>query len=940
MPVTMMKTGFLVLLMLFWTAASLARQQENQPLSNHPNRSVDIRLGTNQNPVMTAVRISDASVLEMDGFLHEDAWAGAPAATGFTQRFPNDGSPAAQTTEVRLLYTDDAIYVGIMAYDSSPDSIMAPLFRRDGYQTSDWVRVGFDSYHDHRTAFVFGINPRGVQTDALLFDDNREDMLWDAVWQGKAQILDNGWSAELRIPFSQLRFSTTGNELIWGVNFQRSTGRTGENSFWAPTPQKDTGIVSKFGRLQGISDLSQPGRLEITPYVSGRLLRAPDPGDGNPFYSRNQPGGSVGGDIKYGLSSNMTLTATINPDFGQVEADPATINLTANESFFSERRTFFLEGNDIFQFGNTSTYSRFGNPGTFYSRRIGRVPQGSPTRAGIDAEFTDYPDFTRIAAALKLSGKTKSGWSVGVLDAFTIQENARYITPGGTEGKFVAEPAANYIVARVKKDFNAGNTYFGGFGSAVNRNLKDTYFRDYLRSSAWLGGVDFEHNFHNRNWVTSGTISYSSINGTSDAIEIAQRSPVRYYNRLDSGKLSVDPGKTNLNGFATEVSLHKRGGDSPWLGSLTYSEVSPGYETNDLGFQNRADYRAVNSVLVYRNTEPEILQYYEHYTYAVHAWNYDGDRISHGYGAGSFIRFKNLWYTYYELHYNAGSFNDRLSRGGPVMSQPKGVNLSLDVGSNPNKKLSYETDINMNTNTAGGFARNFEVNVTLQPITWLHLTFSPEFNQRRDVSQYITTVADPAATATYGHRYVFAEIDQTTLTAEFRLNWTFTPVMSLQTYIRPFISSGRFKNFKELSAPRTHDFEVYGKDTGTIIRMDGAYQVTPAENASAGTFQFSDPDFNFRSIHGNAVFRWEYMPGSTLFLVWQQQRENFFEVWRDLGEMFKCSERPATGLEVRGGEWCGAPVQALFQVRRDLGEMFRTKPVNVFLVKISYWFGG
>ncbi len=752
----MIKTGLLLCLTLCWTTGSLAQPQHNHYSHANPNPASPIRMGTDANPVMTAVRLSDPSLLEFDGFLNDAVWADAPAATHFTQRFPNDGRPASQPTEVRLLYTDEAIYIGIMAYDSSPDSIMAPLFRRDGNQTSDWVRIGFDSYNDHRTAFVFGINPRDVQKDALLYDDNREDILWDAVWQAKAQILDNGWSAEVMIPFSQLRFSSTGNEMIWGVNFQRTIGRTGEDSFWAPTPQNDTGIVSKFGRLNGIQGLSNPRRIEILPYVSGSLLRAPGPGDENPFYHPNQPGGNFGGDIKYGLSSNFTLTATINPDFGQVEADPATINLTANESFFSERRSFFLEGNDLFRFGNTSTYSRFGNPNTFYSRRIGRVPRGNPDDAGVDAAFTDYPDFTRIATALKVSGKTDSGWSLGVLDAFTLQENADYITPAGDEGNFVVEPATNYMVARIKKDLNTGNTYFGGFGSTVNRKINDTYFDDFLRSSAYLGGMDFEHNFLDRNWVTSGAISYSLINGSANAIEKAQRSPVRYYNRIDSGQLSVDSNRTNLSGFATEVSLQKRGGDDPWLASVTYSEVSPGYETNDIGFQNRSDYRAVNSVLVYRDTEPDLLQYYEYYTFTAQAWNYDNDRITQAYGMGGFIRLKNLWSVSSDLHYNADTFSDRLTRGGPVMAQPKSVNIFLQIRSNPNKKLNANAGTYQNRNTADGFYREVWVGFTLQPTTWLHLSLAPNLSKGRNVAQYITTVEDPAATATFGHRYVFA----------------------------------------------------------------------------------------------------------------------------------------------------------------------------------------
>lgn len=866
----------------------------------------DIRPGTAENPVMSALRLPNDIAINLDGFLDEEIWQQAPVATSFTQRFPDNGRSATERTEVKLLYTDSAIYVGFTAYDSSPDSIMAPLFRRDGNQPSDWVYVSFDSYNDSRTAFAFAVNPRGVQKDVLYYDDSSEDILWDAVWEAQTQILENGWSAEIRIPLSQLRFSSVNGEQSWGVNFQRRVARKGEISFWAPTSQSENRLVSRFGRLNGIQDLQEPRRLEILPYAAGSLLRAPDPGNANPFYNSNQFNGNIGGDVRYGLTSNMTLTATINPDFGQVEADPSVINLTANESFFQERRPFFLEGNDIFRFGSTKTYSRFGNPLTFYSRRIGRSPQGSPARAGESAQFTDQPDHTTIATAVKLSGKTENGWSVGALNAFTLQENARFLTSAGPVASIAVEPTTNYLVTRTKKDFNGGNTYAGGFLSAVNRNIGDTYFDDFLRSSAYLGGVDFEHNFSNRNWVASGTISYSVINGSEQAISLAQRSSARYYNRVDSDKLTLDTDKTSLAGFATEMSLQKQGGDR-WLGSITYSEVSPGYEVNDLGFMNRADYRSVNGGIVYRDTNPSMLQYYEYWLFTGNAWNYDGDRINHNYGTGGFMRYNNLWTTNFNVNYNARQYSDRLTRGGPVMDRPSNFNFNININTNPNKTISFRAGTFQRWDEEGGHVNDIWAGITAQPTTWLQISFSPELILEKNMAQYIQTVQDNRADHTFGNRYIFSEIDQTTLFGNFRLNWTFTPAMSLETYIRPFISSGRYRNFKELAAPRTFDFNQYGEGAGSITKTDGQYFVNP-DGTGSSNFTFNDPDFNFRSVQGNAVFRWEYRPGSTLFFVWQQQRNDF----------------------AGDGD---------FDLGRDMGELFRSKPTNIFLVKASYWFG-
>ncbi|MEX2604170.1 MAG: DUF5916 domain-containing protein [Gracilimonas sp.] len=865
----------------------------------------DIRPGTVDSPVMTAIRISEESEILLDGMLNENVWDLAPLATEFTQRYPKDGKKASEKTEVRILYTDTYLFVGIMAYESALDSIKAPLFRRDGNEASDWVFVAFDSYNDKRTAFAFGVNPRGVQKDILLFDDTNDDELWDAVWEAKTQVTNEGWSAEMKIPLSQLRFSSNELTQMWGVNFQRSISRNGEESFWAPTPQNETGLVSKFGRLTGIQDLKKPRRVEVKPFISGDVTRIPESNTSNPYYSRNELAGNIGGDIKYGLTSDLTLTATINPDFGQVEADPAIINLTANESFFSERRPFFLEGNDIFRFGNTKTFSRFGNPITFYSRRIGRSPQGRP---GIDAEYVDQPDFTTIATAVKISGKTQNGWSIGFLDAYTLKEDALYTTPSGNEHSFAVEPATNYMVARTKKDFNSGNTYVGGFASAVNRNIDGSYFEDFLRTSAYLGGVDFEHNFNNRDWVTSGTISYSVINGSKEAIQLAQTSPVRYYNRVDSDELSVDTEKTSLAGYATEMSIQKRGGEGHWLTSLTYSDVSPGYETNDIGFQNRADYRSIHGGVIYRETDPKWVQNFESWLFKGNAWNYDGDNINNWYVFGGSVRFKNLWSLNFQNHISGKEYSDRITRGGPVMEVPRGWRFNTNLNTNSNKMVSFHFGTNQRQDIAGEFDNAIWAGITVLPTTFIQLTISPEFIYQKDIDQFITRVEDVNAANTYGNRYVFSDIRQRTLSTNIRLNWTFSPTVSLQTYFRPFISSGEYTNFKEFSEPRTYNFDTYGTDIGSISETDGTYTVDPDGVGSSPSFSFSDPDFNFRSVQGNAVFRWEYMPGSTLFLVWQQQRDDF----------------------VRMGN---------FNLNRDLDGLFSAKPTNVFLVKVTYWFG-
>ncbi|SMO66831.1 DUF5916 domain-containing protein [Fodinibius sediminis] len=869
----------------------------------------DIRKGSAAAPRMEARRIDPESEIILDGFSSDSVWEHVPVASGFTQRKPDDGAPATMRTEVKMVYTDTHVYVAMKAFDSAPDSIVAPLFRRDGDEASDWFHIAFDSYSDRRTAFVFGVNPRGVQRDFMITDNSNEDSSWDAVWQAQARLVEDGWVAEMKIPLSQLRFSSRSDVQQWGINFQRSVARSGEEAFWAPTPQSSSGIVSNFGTLEGIRQLKEPRRLEVMPYISADITRSPRESTGNPYYQQNSFSGNVGGDLKYGITSDLTLSATINPDFGQVEGDPAVINLTANENFFEEKRPFFLEGRDIFQFGRTRTFIRYTAPTPFYSRRIGRNPQGDRTMAAIDGEaYVDRPDFTTIAGAAKLSGKTQGGWSLGFLDAYTLKENARFSTPGGAEESFAVEPATNYLVGRAKKDFNNGNSFVGGFASGVNRSISDTYFSNYLHSSAYLGGVDYEHRFWKNNWIASGAFSYSSVNGSRAAVERTQKSPVRYFNRVDSKRLSVDANRSSLNGFATELSLQKRGGEDHWLGALTYTEISPGYEANDLGFLTRSDLRWMGGVLAYRETSPRHVEYYEFFGGYDRGWNYDGDLIRNSMMVGGFVRFHNLWSFNFNLGQNFKQYTDRVSRGGPVMERPRDWNLVAEINSNPNKTVSFNMGGNLRREVAGELDNAVWASLKVKPIPSMQLDISPRYGYARDIDQYVRRVEDSGADHTYGYRYVFADIGQHTLSTSIRLNWTFSTRMSLQTYVRLYFASGDYHHYKELAEPRTVNFARYGEDRGNVVFDGEKYQVNPDGTDNGNTFSFANPDFNFRSIQGNAVFRWEYAPGSTLYLVWQQQRQGTLNV----------------------GD---------FNLSRDVDALFQTRATNVFLVKLSYWFG-
>lgn len=582
--------------------------------------------------------------------------------------------------------------------------------------------------------------------------------------------------------------------------------------------------------------------------------------------------------------------------------------MSAFESFFSEQRPFFQEGTDIFQFGRTQTFNTFGNPLVFYSRRIGRQPQGKVANSSINPEFTDVPNQTTIASAVKLSGKTTNGLSLGFLNAFTLREKAQFRTITGKDGSISVEPATNYLVGRVKQDFNNGNTILGAYGSTVNRFIHADYLENSLHKSSYIGGIDFEHSWNNREWIMSGTISGTNVNGTPETIMNTQQSSARYYNRVDADHLSIQSDKTSLSGYAGEISFSRVGGEH-FKGSLTYSVVSPGYEVNDIGFEQRADYQAASYFLRYQENKPtKPFRSYSFNIYANHAWNFGSELINNSYGSFTRLRFTNLW----SLNFNAGlslkSFNDRLLRGGPLAESPSSNYYSAVVNSDNSKKISFALGHLRRQSRSNEYERDLFINLNIRPASYIQLSIKPNLNYSKDTDQFIQSVQDPLAVNTFGKRYVFADIERTTVSSTFRVDWTFTPEISLQTYIRPFISSGNFYNYKEFTTPRELDFAIYGEERGTIQQSYGSYNIDPDGKGPAQPFSFGEQDFNFKAVQTNAVFRWEFQPGSTFYLVWQQDRSQ-------------------------------STLHNNFRLNRDFNRLLNAKPTNVLLVKFSYWLG-
>jgi hypothetical protein len=857
----------------------------------------------------TAIR-RDGAVL-IDGRLDEEAWAKAPMYDRFTQSYPNVGRPDT-TTQVRVLYDDDAIYVGVHMLDAHPDSIAAQLARRDVSGIySDWVHVIIDSYHDRRTAFRFTVNPKGVQKDVYTSNDNQEDANWDAVWDVGTRIDSDGWTAEFRIPLSQLRYGSApaGTPRTWGFQVMRDVARRAERESFNPWTPDGSGFVSRFGDLTGLVDLPMPGRLEVLPYVSAKVTREPgDPTD--PFFHKTDTRPDVGGDVKYGLPGGLTLTGTVNPDFGQVEVDPAVVNLSAFETFFPEKRPFFLEGADVFNFGNVVRNNDYGSQTFFYTRRIGRGPIRFPSGTGIT--YVDQPDVTPIAAAAKMTGK-KGPWTIGLLDAVTPEVKADVAaTSAGPDSSTAVNPLTNFLAARTRRDFRAGKTVVGGMFTLANRR-QSPLFSDLLSTSAGYGGLDFEHKWDAGKYVVSGFGVESRVNGSQAVISGLQRNSSHYYNRPDADHLTFDPARTSLTGHSEEVAFQKNG-DTFY--SLAVKNVSPGFEINDVGFHGRVDYRAVSPFLGWQRNQRDSWSLNKFAgIWWNGAWNGGNNILYNGFGSNASVTFANQQSANVGAGYQLATLDDRRLRGGPLSKAPASWYGNLSFNTDTRRKIWLNPSVNYSKNVDdgtwnGGANLYFET----RPSTQVRVTVGPGYSRSYSTSQYTRAVTDANATNTFGSRYVFADVDQTTVSIDTRIEWTLTSKLSVQSYLQPFVAVGRYSAFKEFLTPRQYDFGIYGAYNNSTITTNtdaqgnvSSYTVDPdGLLGSSPTFDISNPNFNVHSLRGNAVLRWEYRPGSALFLVWQQERNGVEEVFS-------------------------------FDANRDVGAIFRERPSNIFLIKGVYW---
>jgi len=854
-------------------------------------------------PTMVAVRVGRAPTL--DGRLDDEAWKQAVPTGGFRQIDPEEGAAASESTVVRIVYDDAAIYVGARLYDDAPGRILHRLGRRDDNSQSDMFYVDFDSYHDHRTAFEFAVNPAGVKLDDITSNDFFfGDRSWEPVWEVATAVDSLGWVVEMRIPFSQLRFPQRRDQL-WGVQFFRWVLRKSEMSQLAFVPKTETGYASRFAHLVGLQDIPSPRRLEVLPYTVARgTFDAAHP-TSDPFDDGSRYFGGAGMDVKYGVTSNLTLDATINPDFGQVEQDPAFVNLSAFEQFLEERRPFFVEGASIFAFGGTGSYVQFGGtPQYFYSRRIGRDPQLPPSAP--NGGFVDVPGNATILGAAKLTGKTAGGWSIGLLNGVTGLEHAR-LDSAGVRWNTPVEPLTDYLVARLNREIG-GHTGFGVLGTAVQRRLDDPAFAT-LRRGAYVGAADFFHHWHNNTYALLASVGLGVVTGDTAAIQVTQLASSRYYQRPDARYLQYDPRRTSLTGASADLSLTKEGGNTNW--ALGFSTTTPGFEVNDLGFQTRVDRISGAAFLGHRWTRPgRLFRQASVSATAGPSWNYGGDMIQNALSGSVFGQLLNYWGANLFGTYQRQAVDDRLTRGGPLALSPQSWNVGANLFSDQRQSVNGGVFAFYTRDAAGGWNVQLSPSVAWHPSSAIVVRFGPSYSVGRTTAQFLDARPDSFATATFGARYLFGELLRHQVDLTMRVAVTFTPDLSFQLYLQPFAFSADYGGFKGLRAPRTFDFSWYGRDDGSTLTYDNLanrYTIDPDGAGPAASLQLDNPDFRLRTLQTNAVLRWEFRPGSTLYLVWTERRFGAFN-------------------------------DPTFDIGRDVGrELLRDPPTNVLLIKMNYW---
>jgi len=870
------KWGFMLFFMLSVLTNIVAQDSKNKELTKK---------------VYTTKQVENPPII--DGLIDEKSWDSVDWEGNFIENDPDENTEPTFQTQFKIIYDTEYLYVGIRAFDDDPSKIEKRLSRRDGF-AGDRVNVVIDSYNDKRTAFLFTVTAAGVKGDEIATDNgNNIDDSWNPVWYTKTAIDSIGWTAEMKIPFSQLRFGKS-PEQEWGLNIVRQLFRENEMSVWQRIPKDAPGFISESGELKGLLNIKSQKQLEIQPFTVTQLNTYPSE-SGNPYRDGNDFKINGGLDAKIGITNDLTLDLTVNPDFGQVEADPAAITLDGFEIFFNEQRPFFIENKNIFDF-------RFANnqDNLFFSRRIGRSPQGYPkTTSG---EFVKQPHNTAILGAAKFSGKTKSGWSIGVLESMTSKEYSE-IDNSGIKRKELVEPFTNYLVTRLQKDFNNKNTFIGGLFTATNRNLEGNNL-DFLHKSAYSGGVDFKHQWRDRKYYVQGNIVMSQVSGSKEAITETQQSLTHLFQRIDAKHVNVDPNKTSLTGTGGRVEIGKAGGGH-WNYDAGMVWRSPELELNDIGFLRQADdilqftdlnYKTLKPVGKFRSIFAGLSQF--------STYDFEGNFNRIQYQLNGNVEFNNNSWISIGVAHKPRIYSNTILRGGPRYRFSRENYTFLFFGTDSRKKFRFRAGYVYSQAKQNNFSfLQLETGFTYQPTNMLSISLNPEYSKNPNKTQYVTETSFNGIP-----RYINAEIDQKSLSASLRVNYNLNPDLTIQYYGQPFIYRGRYTNFNYITNPIADNlynrFHLYDQQQ---ISFNGSDYIVDENRDGITDYTINNPDFSFVQFRSNLVIRWEYIPGSEIYLVWSQGVTGFAD---------------SNATLIKGIE----------------SEIFKKRPENTFLIKATYRF--
>ena len=845
----------------------------------------------------TTHRLSGSAPV-IDGKLLEESWEQSTWSGDFTQKEPFEFEKPSQNTAFKVLYDDNNLYVAIMVYYDDLGLIEKRLGRRDSFE-GDWVSIGFDSYNDDQTGFVFGVSAAGVKNDLIVTNDVNSDDTWDPVWYVKVGSVDSGWVAEMKIPLTQLRFSNNQTDLVWGLEVMRQIFYNDEFDVWQMVPNESASWVGMWGMMDGISNIKPKKEVELIPYLMGGLKKE-DRVEGDPFQTGTRWEYNAGIDGKIAVTNDLTLNFTINPDFGQVEADPSEVNLSAFESYFQEKRPFFIEGSNIFNFSISNGHGPTGADKLFYSRRIGRRPHYWPDTD--DDEYIRMPEFTRILGAFKLSGKTKNGWSIGVMESVTNIEYAK-IDSSGIRRNEAVEPFTNYFNARVQKDINKGMTTIGGMITATNRFINDSTL-NFIPDAAYTGGIDFAQYWSDKNYYMRAKGLVSSVQGSEEAIYDLQLAPQRYYQRPDVGHNRLDSTLNILSGWAANVEGGKIGGGH-WRFGERVTMLSPGLELNDQGFLRRADFITQASWLGYEIWEPfSIFRTMNFGLEQWAGWDFSGRFLYWGLGLNANTRFKNYWRVATGLNYGGFDVDRPILRGGPALMAPGNWGFWLSVDSDDRKKLVLEPNASAGFSEQGyGAWCDFGIEINYQITNALQVSVEPGFHYSDRYTMYVETIE-----ANNEENYLVAGMIQNIASADIRIEYSVTPDLTIQYWGQPFVFSGNYGHYKKVVDAGNFDVKKqFHEFTPEQIQYDpetDMYSISEQGNGVVD-YSFENPDFSFFEFRSNFVVRWEYIPGSTAYLVWSQGRNG----------------------DTPNGD---------FTLNDHLDHLINVNPTNIFLIKFSY----